>query len=407
MSCGPILAAPGRQQRLPALGSLPPLPHRPVVGLQALEELQATLVLSQQPRRFGKPPRSRSHSKIQAESASKKDLSIQASSPAAEALTRKRRTSRTTTQSWFERLDLDSSCSPSKSTGTPASSVRSSPRSALSSCRGSPPRAQLSGCWKRGDSIGRGSFGAVYKALDAESLRIFAVKECLLEEGTQRCKDKLDKELHILEGLHHKNIIGYFGHEYTETHLLLHLEYAAGGSIASLLAEFGPLSGTALKTATAGILEGLHYLHNIPIPVVHRDIKGANVLLTQDFIVKLTDFGCSKCDVQTKSFTTVGSIPWMAPEVINQKDGGHGRKADIWSLGCTVIEMVTAERPWGNDAFNNMMHALNHVGNSGKTPPVPDSAPGSCQEFICACTQLSQHDRPAAVKLLQHPFLAA
>merc|ERR1712137_1117989 len=113
-------------------------------------------------------------------------------------------------------------------------------------------------------------------------------------------------------------------------------EYVAGGSMASMLREFGALPTNLLRDATSGLVEGLNYLHSQNPPVIHRDIKGANILVDLDFCVKLSDFGCSKRNNVTKSFTTTGSIPWMAPEVIQQQDG-FGRKADIWSLGCSMM----------------------------------------------------------------------
>lgn len=252
--------------------------------------------------------------------------------------------------------------------------------------------------------IGQGGFGCVYRAMDLDTLEFFAVKEAVLEEGAAR--DKLDTELNLCRSMHHPNVINYLGHQFTDQHLRIFLEFADGGSIASMLSEFGPLSGAALTKATAGILEGLDYLHTRPVPVVHRDVKGANVLVTKPFHVKLTDFGNSKCDVLTKSFRTTGSVPWMAPEVINQQNG-HGRKADVWSFGCTVIEMATAEKPWGNQAFNNIMYAMNHIGNSTATPPVPQEAPNSLQSLIRVCTRRAQEGRPSTTELLSQHLVGA
>lgn len=217
--------------------------------------------------------------------------------------------------------------------------------------------------------------------------------------------EKLERELKILESLDHPHIVRCLGHESTKTHLIIQLEYASGGSVASMVSEFGPLSSAALQTATTGILSGLEYLHTRPVPVVHRDVKGANVLVMHGFVVKLADFGCSKSDQCTKSLSTMGSIHWMAPEVINQKEG-HGRKADVWSFGCTIIEMATGEKPWGNQAFNNFMYALNYIGRSGNTPPVPASTPTCCQDLIRLCTRLSQDERPSSSDLLAHPYIS-
>ncbi len=99
------------------------------------------------------------------------------------------------------------------------------------------------------------------------------------------------------------------------------------------------------------ILEGLEYLHNNN--VIHRDIKGANILVDNDGNVKLTDFGCAKqleftvnslSNKENFNNTLKGSVPWMAPEVINQ--AVYDKKVDIWSFGCTILEMATAKTPW-------------------------------------------------------------
>jgi len=305
-------------------------------------------------------------------------------------------------------------------TATTPSSVAGSTLSALDSATpsthvgealSSHGRKTISGCfsWRRGQKIGSGSYGCVYKAQNKETGQIFAVKETVLEERAddEKLRDKLEDELKIVMELRHPHIVSYLGHDYEGGRLCIFLEYVPGGSLASLLGEFGPVSGEPLRTSSRGLFEGLDYLHSRNPPVVHRDIKAANVLVDLDFRVKLADFGCSKCASSTTSFTTLGSIPWMAPEVIQQQDG-YGRKADIWSLGCTLIEMATAEKPWGNNTFDNVMFALRHIGLSDATPPIPEKALGEegC-DLISRCVRRKPEERPWALQLLQHPFLQA
>ena len=156
------------------------------------------------------------------------------------------------------------------------------------------------------------------------------------------------------------------------------------------------------------ILRGLHYLHSKGF--IHRDIKGANVLVSEAGVAKLADFGCSKqlqgaatgsMDESLRSIR--GSIPWMAPEVIRQS--GHGRSADIWSLGATVIEMLTASRPWPN--LDDSFAALFHVASAKTGPPYPDHVSDLCKDFLDCCFPIEPKERLTASQLLEHEFLAS
>jgi len=261
--------------------------------------------------------------------------------------------------------------------------------------------------WVKGAPIGSGSHGCVYKALDLDTGSIFAVKTAVVEEGNEEdrtYRNRLELELEICKDLRHPNIVATLGFEATQSHLYIHLEYVPGGSMAAFLREFGPLSNNLLRYAVAGLAEGLSYLHNQEHPIIHRDIKGGNILVDLDFTVKLSDFGCSKRGDITKSFTTIGSIPWMAPEVIQQEEG-YGRKADVWSLGCAMIEMATAETPWGKAAFENVMYALKHIAMSDELPSIPDTLDPCGLDFVHWCLQRDREARPAASDLLSHSFL--
>mmetsp|Transcript_25523 Transcript_25523/g.59433 ORF Transcript_25523/g.59433 Transcript_25523/m.59433 type:complete len:475 (+) Transcript_25523:286-1710(+) len=261
--------------------------------------------------------------------------------------------------------------------------------------------------WRRGDKIGSGSYGSVYKALAMDTGLIFAVKQAVIQdtnEEDRKFKDQLVQEIDICKDLRHPNIVSYLGHECKDDGLYIFLEYAPGGSLAAMYKEFGPLQSNLLPSTTKGLVQGLNYLHTLPTPIIHRDIKCANVLVDLNFCVKLADFGCSKRDTLTTSFTTLGSIPWMAPEVI-QQENGYGRKADIWSLGCTVLEMATAEKPWGDRAFDNVMYAMRHIGMSDATPPIPKELDSVGQSFISGCVQRCATNRPRTQDLLRHEFI--
>ncbi len=204
------------------------------------------------------------------------------------------------------------------------------------------PTAPLA--WKQGQLIGKGAFGNVFKGLVHATGQEVAVKQVPLPRDAGKVSDQirsLESEVAVLRTLHHENIVRYLGTERTEEYLNIFLEFVPGGSIANKLQTWGPLREDTIRVYAKQILHGLDYLHRQKI--MHRDIKGANILVDNHGVIKLADFGASKKieDLATigGSRSIRGTPNYMAPEVIRQL--GHGRAADIWSLGCVVIEMAT------------------------------------------------------------------
>uniref|UniRef100_A0A7S1X2H0 Protein kinase domain-containing protein n=1 Tax=Tetraselmis chuii TaxID=63592 RepID=A0A7S1X2H0_9CHLO len=189
--------------------------------------------------------------------------------------------------------------------------------------------------------------------------------------------------------------------------LNIFLEFVPGGSIASLLAKFGSFTESVIRVYTKQILLGLEFLHTHQI--MHRDIKGANILVDNSGVVKLADFGASKkiedlVTVDSGCKSIKGTPYWMAPEVITQT--GHGRQADIWSVGCTVIEMATGKPPWSQH-FPVPMSAMFHIASSKHPPPLPERLSPEARDFLMLCFNRVPKERPNATRLLQHPFLSA
>jgi serine/threonine protein kinase len=204
--------------------------------------------------------------------------------------------------------------------------------------------------WQSAETLGFGSFGRVLFAYNSDTGETMAVKQIPIvglhyEDGQERLRE-IQQEIEILSQLHHKNIVSYLGSTRDSQHLNIFLEHCAGGSIASLIGKYGKFKETLARSFTKQILEGLEYLHSHNI--IHRDIKGANVMVGQDGCTKLADFGAAKklygMGDDTQFHSLRGTVNWMAPEVMTQK--GHGRFADIWSVGCTVLEMVSGKPPW-------------------------------------------------------------
>jgi serine/threonine protein kinase len=258
--------------------------------------------------------------------------------------------------------------------------------------------------WRRGEVIGHGSLGSVFTALNQSTGQIFAVKEVRIDardKADLKFRESLENEIKLYKEMQHPRIVSYLGHGKVENNLYIYLEYMAGGSIRQVLSQFGAFDESLIATYTLDIVQGLDYLHTLDPPVLHRDVKGANILVGLESRVKLSDFGCSKRSKDTLAMSMRGSIPWMSPEVISQT--GCGRRSDVWSLGCVVIEMATAKHPWGS--FDNPLVAMRKIGMSTETPPLPKTVSDVCRAFMGVCTQRDKNLRPLAGALLEHEFI--
>ncbi|CAI0378076.1 unnamed protein product [Linum tenue] len=232
-----------------------------------------------------------------------------------------------------------------------------------------------------GDEIGKGAYGRVYKGLDLENGDFVAIKQVSLENIAQEDLNIIMQEIDLLKNLNHKNIVKYLGSLKTKSHLHIILEYVENGSLANIIKpnKFGPFPESLVTVYIAQVLEGLVYLHEQG--VIHRDIKGANILTTKEGLVKLADFGVAtkltEADVNTHS--VVGTPYWMAPEVIEMS--GVCAASDIWSVGCTVIELLTCVPPYYD---LQPMPALFRIVQDDN-PPIPDSLSPDITDFLRQC----------------------
>ncbi|OIW17500.1 hypothetical protein TanjilG_22612 [Lupinus angustifolius] len=264
--------------------------------------------------------------------------------------------------------------------------------------------------WRKGELIGCGAFGHVYVGMNLDSGELLAVKQVLIaassasKEKAKAHIKELEEEVKLLKDLSHPNIVRYLGTVREEESLNILLEFVPGGSISSLLGKFGAFPEAVIRTYTKQILVGLEYLHKNGI--IHRDIKGANILVDNKGCIKLADFGASKQVVELATISGAKSMKgtpyWMAPEVILQT--GHSFSADIWSVGCTVIEMVTGKPPWSQQ-YQQEVAALFHIGTTKAHPPIPDHLSAGAKDFLIKCLEKEPDLRPSASELLQHPFV--
>ncbi|XP_017550546.1 mitogen-activated protein kinase kinase kinase 19 isoform X1 [Pygocentrus nattereri] len=265
--------------------------------------------------------------------------------------------------------------------------------------------------WTKGEVLGRGAYGTVCCGLTSQG-QLIAVKQVVLDISTSETAEKeyirLEREVDLLKNLHHPNIVGFLGTALTDNIISIFMEYIPGGSISSVLNRFGPLPEKVFALYTRQILEGVAYLHDNR--VIHRDLKGNNIMLMPTGIVKLIDFGCARrlnhlstSGGHSDLLRSVHGTPyWMAPEVINET--GHGRKSDIWSLGCTVFEMATGKPPL---AHMGKIAALFYIGaRKGLMPSLPEDFSEEAKGFVKACLISNQKERPSAAELLRHPFIS-
>ena len=261
--------------------------------------------------------------------------------------------------------------------------------------------------WVVGDIIYESGNSTIYKAFNINDGNIFAVKKYNCENGT-KCENYFN-EVKIYEHLNHPNIIKYIFSEQIGNYYFLYLEYIPGGSVKSMIDQFGGFNELLIRKYTKQILSGLKYLHDKKI--IHRDIKCANILIGNGGIIKLTDFGCSKkisMKLAKKDSSSngeyctslKGTIPWCAPEVICHKK--YGKKADIWSLGCTLIEM-TGNQPWGN--IENIFQVMNKIGKSNLTPDIPDYLSDDLKNFLKICFKRDPKQRANLKILMKHNFV--
>uniref|UniRef100_A0A8C0KKS0 Mitogen-activated protein kinase kinase kinase kinase n=1 Tax=Canis lupus dingo TaxID=286419 RepID=A0A8C0KKS0_CANLU len=251
--------------------------------------------------------------------------------------------------------------------------------------------------------VGAGTYGDVYKARDTVTSELAAVKIVKLDPGDDI--SSLQQEITILRECRHPNVVAYIGSYLRNDRLWICMEFCGGGSLQEIYHATGPLEERQIAYVCREALKGLHHLHSQG--KIHRDIKGANLLLTLQGDVKLADFGVSgeltASVAKRRSF--IGTPYWMAPEVAAvERKGGYNELCDVWALGITAIELGELQPP----LFHlHPMRALMLMSKSSFQPPrLRDKTrwTQNFHHFLKLALTKNPKKRPTAEKLLQHPF---
>eukprot|EP00347_Sterkiella_histriomuscorum_P015900 403355258 len=272
--------------------------------------------------------------------------------------------------------------------------------------------------------LGQGKFSKVYKIDFEDSDQSFAVKQLKREVGSTGYLDNILNEIIILHQLQHENVINYIGKYRNKDYYNIILEHCNGGDLNSYIKKYGRLSELETKNIIRQLTEALSYLHE-GNNVIHRDVKTQNILIQwtslsdkiscqsyefcthqhhkSEMKIKLADFGFAKNMTDSKEMTSSFGTPiYMAPEVMNRQP--YDSKADIWSLGITMYNILTGGMyPFHADSKNEIFNYIHHVGEYTIDSNLELSY--DCVDFICHCLQVDATRRLTASQLLNHPFL--
>eukprot|EP01119_Soliformovum_irregulare_P017122 TRINITY_DN5036_c0_g1_i1.p1 TRINITY_DN5036_c0_g1~~TRINITY_DN5036_c0_g1_i1.p1 ORF type:complete len:341 (+),score=108.89 TRINITY_DN5036_c0_g1_i1:25-1047(+) len=263
--------------------------------------------------------------------------------------------------------------------------------------------------------IGKGAYGSVYRG-EFTSGGVVAAKKI---HDTKESQGIIKKEVDILRKCKSPYIVNYFGCLHGEPKVeekekgfkypdegkdafWILMDYCGGGSVRDHIdATKSPLKEEEVGAICIGVLQGLKYLHSQKI--IHRDLKAGNVLLTDDGQVKIADFGIStqlNGTLTGNPKTMIGTTYWMAPEIFSEQ---YDEKIDMWSLGCTLIEMAEMYPPnWDLKPFQVMLKLP-----TAPSPHFKDASKFSekCGQFLTKVLEKDPRKRPSAVELLSDPWI--
>ncbi|CAH2296307.1 mitogen-activated kinase kinase kinase 1 isoform X1 [Pelobates cultripes] len=264
--------------------------------------------------------------------------------------------------------------------------------------------------WLKGQQIGLGAFSSCYQAQDVGTGTLMAVKQVTYVRNTSseqgEVVEALREEIRMMNHLSHPNIIRMLGSTCEKNNYNLFIEWMAGGSVAHLLSKYGAFKESVIINYTEQLLLGLSYLHENQI--IHRDIKGANLLIdSTGHRLRIADFGAA-ARLASKGTGAgefqgqlLGTIAFMAPEVLRGQQ--YGRSCDVWSVGCSIIEMSCAKPPWNAEKHSNHLALIFKIASATTAPTIPAHLSPGLRDVTLRCLELQPQDRPPSRELLKHP----
>ncbi|XP_068120983.1 mitogen-activated protein kinase kinase kinase 1 [Hyperolius riggenbachi] len=264
--------------------------------------------------------------------------------------------------------------------------------------------------WLKGQQIGLGAFSSCYQAQDVGTGTLMAVKQVTYVRNTSseqgEVVEALREEIRMMNHLCHPNIIRMLGATCEKNNYNLFVEWMAGGSVAHLLSKYGAFKESVIINYTEQLLRGLSYLHENQI--IHRDVKGANLLIdSTGQRLRIADFGAA-ARLASKGTGAgefqgqlLGTIAFMAPEVLRGQQ--YGRSCDVWSVGCSIIEMACAKPPWNAEKHSNHLALIFKIASATTAPSIPPHLSPGLRDVTLRCLELQPQDRPPSRELLKHP----
>eukprot|EP00042_Codosiga_hollandica_P040094 m.341717 g.341717 ORF g.341717 m.341717 type:complete len:625 (+) comp55773_c1_seq1:716-2590(+) len=267
--------------------------------------------------------------------------------------------------------------------------------------------------WFKGSLIGEGYSSNCFVAETKDGFEMVVKQISLTGADADHMRQKAINEVNILQKLApHPNVVAVYGSVEESGVFNIFLEYMTGGSVASVIEELSSwedpslLSEVLIRRIIAQMIRALLHAHSLGI--MHRDLKGDNVVVSRSVsIAKLCDFGeavflGSQCDLESTRKSPHGSIPFMAPEMLNKQP--YDLKAEVWSLGCCMLEMAVGVHPWASRNYSESQ--LLYTELQGGLPTIPETLSESARDFILSCLQRDAAQRPTMAALSQHPFVS-